>query len=301
MKDSTVDNTGDNKKNSSVSEKHRIQRHFDAKAMQYESSAVLQRQVCEELLQRLDLISLQPAVILDAGCGTGQGTQGLLQKYKKAKILSLDLSPEMLRQTKMKGGWFRKPELICADVQEMPLADESVDLVFSNLMLQWCDYKKVFSEFRRVLKPDGLLMFTTFGPDTLRELKNSWAVVDEHTHVNEFTDMHDLGDALIYAGLAEPVMDMDMVRLTYEKAISVMTDLKAIGANTPLKKSSHSTEQGLVTPSKLKRVIESYEQYRQKGVVPASYEVIYGHAWKTPQRATKISQPEFLVPLNQVK
>lgn len=297
MKDNTHDNTNTN----GDLEKHRIQRHFDAKALQYESSAVLQRQVCEELLQRLDLTRLQPAVILDVGCGTGWGTQGLLKKYKKAKLLSLDLSPEMLRQTKARGGWFRKPELICADAQQMPLANASVDLVFSNLMLQWCDYKKVFAEFQRVLKPDGLLMFSTFGPDTLKELRDSWAQVDEYVHVNEFSDMHDLGDALIHAGLAEPVMDMDMMHLTYEKAISVMTDLKAIGANTPLKKHNRETCRGLVTPSKLKRVIARYEQYREAGVVPASYEVIYGHAWKTPQRATKIPQTEFSVPLNQVR
>lgn len=287
--------------NKSVSEKHRIQRHFDAKAIRYESSAVLQRNVCEELLSRLDLTSLNPSVILDAGCGTGWGTQGLLKKYKKAKVISLDLSPEMLKQIKTKGGWLRKPNLICADAEEIPLQDESVDLVFSNFMLQWCDYKKVFAEFRRILKPDGLLMFTTFGPDTLKELKQSWAQVDDHAHVNDFTDMHDLGDELVNTGLAEPVMDMDLMALTYDDVMSVMSDLKAIGANTTLKNQKKPAEQGLVTPSKLKRVIQHYENYRSDGVVPASYEVIYGHAWKTKQRATKIPQTEFSVSVDQLK
>lgn len=287
--------------NKSVSEKHRIQRHFDAKAIRYESSAILQRNVCEELLQRLDLTSLNPAVVLDAGCGTGWGTQGLLKKYKKAKVISLDLSPEMLKQTKTKGGWLRKPVLVCADAEDIPLQDESVDLVFSNFMLQWCDYKKVFAEFKRILKPDGLLMFTTFGPDTLKELKQSWAQVDDHAHVNEFTDMHDLGDELIHVGLAEPVMDMDLMALTYEDAMSVMSDLKAIGANTTLKNQKKTAGQGLVTPSKLKRVIQHYEKFRSNGLVPASYEVIYGHAWKTKQRATKISQTEFSVSVDQLK
>lgn len=287
--------------NKSVSEKHRIQRHFDAKAIRYESSAILQRNVCEELLSRLDLTSLNPAVILDAGCGTGWGTQGLLKKYKKAKVISLDLSPEMLKQTRTKGGWLRKPALICADAEEIPLQDESVDLIFSNFMLQWCDYKKVFAEFKRILKPEGLLMFTTFGPDTLKELKQSWAQVDDHAHVNDFTDMHDLGDELVNTGLAEPVMDMDLMALTYEDVMSVMSDLKAIGANTTLKNQKKPAEQGLVTPSKLKRVIQHYENYRSEGVVPASYEVIYGHAWKTKQRATKISQTEFSVPVDQLK
>ncbi len=285
----------------SHTEKHRIQKHFDAKAICYESSAVLQRNVCEELLQRLDFTRLKPSVILDVGCGTGWGTQGLLKKYKKAKVVSLDISAEMLKQTKNKGGLLRKPVLICADAEDIPLPDESVDLVFSSLMLQWCDYIKVFAEFKRILKPDGLLMFSTFGPDTLKELKKSWEQVDEHAHVNDFTDMHDLGDALIQTGLAEPVMDMDLHTLTYKNVISVMHDLKAIGANTILKNQRKEAGQGLVTPGKLKRVIAYYEQYRQEDIVPASYEVVYGHAWKTQQRATKKSQEEFFIPVDQIK
>lgn len=284
-----------------AAEKLRIQRHFDAKAIRYESSAVLQRNVCEELLQRLDLTTLKPSVILDAGCGTGWGTQGLLKKYKKAKVISLDLSPGMLKQTKTKGGWLRKPELLCADAEDIPLADESVDLVYSNLMLQWCDHKKVFAEFKRILKPDGLLMFSTFGPDTLKELKYSWAQVDDYAHVNEFTDMHDLGDELIHAGLAEPVMDMDMMTLTYSDAMSVMADLKAIGANTTLNNHKAIAERGLVTPSKLKRVVDAYEMFRINQQIPASYEVVYGHAWKTQQRAKKIDQAEFSVSIDVLR
>ncbi len=289
----------------SQSEKHRIRKHFDEKAVNYESSAVLQRSVCDELLQRLDLTSLQPSVIVDVGCGTGWGTEYLLKKYKKAKIISLDLSPEMLKQTKAKGGWLRKLRLICADAENIPLDDESVDLVFSNLMLQWCDYKKVFAEFKRILKPDGLLMFSTFGPDTLKELKQSWAQVDDYVHVNEFTDMHDLGDELIQVGLAEPVMDMELLTLTYKDVVSVMTDLKAIGANTRLVNQKQSPGQGLVTPSKLKNVISYYEKFRKQGVIPASYEVVYGHAWKVAQRTTKVSQLEdtsdFMISVDQIK
>jgi len=284
----------------SQTEKNRIQKHFDAKAICYETSAVLQRNVCKELLERLDLTSLKPDVVLDVGCGTGWGTQDLLKKYKNAKIISLDLSPEMLKQTKSKGSWLRKPQLICADAEDIPLEDESVDLIFSSLMLQWCDYKKVFAEFKRILKPDGLLMFSSFGPDTLKELKQSWAQVDNHAHVNEFTDMHDLGDALIHAGLAEPVMDMDLLTLTYNDAISVMKDLKAIGANTILKNQQKDAEQGLVTPAKLKRVVAHYEQFRRDGIIPASYEVVYGHAWKTRQRATKLEQTEFTVSFDKI-
>lgn len=288
-------------KHNGVSEKHRIQRHFDARAIRYESSAVLQRKVCDEILQRLELMPLEPEVILDAGCGTGWGTQGLMKKYKKSHVISLDLSPQMLRQTQSKGGWLRKPSLMCADAEAIPLQDESVDLVYSNLMLQWCDYQKVFSEFKRVLKPDGLLMFSTFGPDTLKELRQSWAQVDDYAHVNRFVDMHDLGDGLVHVGLAEPVMDMDMMLLTYEKAVTVMTDLKAIGANTTLKNQQRETEQGLVTPKKLRRVLDHYEGFRREGVIPASYEVVYGHAWKTQPRQKKIDTGEVIIPLDQIR
>lgn len=284
-----------------ISEKQRIQRHFDARAIRYESAAVLQRSVCNEMLQRLDLTRLKPRTILDAGCGTGWGTAGLLKKYKKAKVISLDLSPEMLKQTAKKGGWLRKPKLICADAEEIPLEDESVDLVYSNLMLQWCDYRKVFAEFKRILKPGGLLMFSTFGPDTLKELRYSWAQADDYAHVNEFTDMHELGDELMHVGLAEPVMDMDMMTLTYQDARGVMSDLKAIGANTALNNQKQLHERGLVTPAKLRRVIEAYDQFRRNGLVPASYEVVYGHAWKIQKRPGKNQSSEFVVPLKQLR
>ncbi len=281
-------------------EKQSIQRHFDAKAIRYESSAVLQHQVCNELLQRLDLTRLKPEVILDAGCGTGWGTEGLLKKYRKTKVISLDLSPEMLKQTSKKGGWFRKPKLLHADAENIPLPDNSVDLVFSNLMLQWCDYNTVFAEFKRVLKPNGLLMFSTFGPDTLKELKHSWAQVDDGVHVNAFTDMHDLGDALVNVGLAEPVMDMDMMTLTYDDAMGVMNDLRAIGANTVINKPGSNVRKGLITPSKLKRVLQAYESFRQDGQLHATYEVVYGHAWKTEPRKKKMAQGEFSVSIDAI-
>lgn len=276
--------------------KQRIKKHFDAKADCYESSAVLQHEVCDRMIERLDWVTLQPDVVLDAGSGTGWGVQKLLQRYKKSKILALDLSHQMLLQTRSKGGWLRKPGLICADAESIPLADESVDLVFSNLMLQWCQAEKVFQEFHRVLKPNGLLMFATFGPDTLKELRYSWSQVDDRIHVNEFTDMHDLGDALMATGFAEPVMDMDLITLTYQDARSVMKDLKAIGANTPVK----NPVNGLTTPGKLKKVFEAYEKYRKSGLLPATYEVVYGHAWKMQQRIKKIDQKDFSIPVENI-
>ncbi|MDH5484891.1 MAG: malonyl-ACP O-methyltransferase BioC [Gammaproteobacteria bacterium] len=277
-------------------QRRRIQKHFDARASCYESSAVLQREVCNRMLERLPLVTLKPDVILDAGTGTGWGMQGLMQYYKSARLIAMDLSVPMLQQAKARSSFFRRPKLLAADAEAIPLADESVDLIFSNLMLQWCQPEKVFAEFFRVLKPNGLLMFSTFGPDTLKELRYSWAQVDSHKHVNDFVDMHDLGDALLAAGLAEPVMDMDMMKLTYDDARSVMMDLKAIGANTLV--DNHSS--GMVTPRRFQQVLKAYETFRCAGVLPASYEIVYGHAWKTEQRIKKIDNGEIKIPVNTV-
>jgi malonyl-CoA O-methyltransferase len=276
-------------------EKKLIQRHFNGKASGYESSAVLQRDVGQQMLQRLDYVALKPEVILDLGCGTGVSVKSLMQRYRHARVMAVDISPCMLQQTRKKSGWWRKPALICGDAECLSLADQSVDLVYSNLMLQWCDPGKVFAEILRVLRPEGLLMFSTFGPDTLKELRYSWSQVDEKIHVNQFTDMHILGDELMRAGFASPVMDMDITQLTYQHAYDVMRDLKSIGANT-LRQRDHK---GLVTQNKLSRVSAAYEKFRQQGVLPASFEIVYGHAWKVA-RQRKSTTGEIHVAVDQI-
>jgi malonyl-CoA O-methyltransferase len=276
-------------------EKKSIRRHFDAGATQYEKAAVLQREVCHDMVQRLDVVTLQPKVILDAGCGTGRGVQALMKRYRDAQVIALDVSPAMLQQTRKKSGWWRKPLLLCADAEALPLADSSVDLVFSSLMLQWCDVEKIFAEFHRVLRPNGLLMFSTFGPDTLKELRQCWAQIDNREHVNRFIDMHILGDMLLHSGFASPVMDMDMMSLTYNQALDVMRDLKTIGANTLRQRQF----KGLTTRSSLQKVCNAYEQFRRDGALPASFEIVNGHAWKT-QRPDSKNTREVSVPLAQI-
>jgi malonyl-CoA O-methyltransferase len=282
--------------NQSSSDKKRMQKNFNNKADSYESYAVLQKEVCNRMLERLPLVSLQPEVMVDCGSGTGWGVQGLMKHYRKAQVIALDLSLPMLQHSKAKGGWLRKPGLICADAEQLPLADASVDMVFSSLMLQWCDAPRVFAEFKRILKPNGLLMFSSFGPDTLKELRHSWAQVDDDIHVNAFVDMHDLGDALLHAGLAEPVMDMDLITLTYSDASMVMKDLKAIGANTIM----HKKNKGLMTPAKLQKVIEAYEVFRIDNLIPASFEVVFGHAWNVKAHDKKSKSSEFSIPLSDI-
>jgi len=260
----------------SVINKQWVKRAFNKAAKTYDDAAVLQREVCTRLLEHLDPVTMQPEVILDVGAGTGFGVGLLMKRYKKASVIAVDLAPEMLKMVARQGGWLRKPKLMCADADHLPMADNSVDMIVSSLMLQWSgDLERTFREFKRVLKPGGVLMFATFGPDTLKELRNSWAQVDGDGHVNQFVDMHDVGDALLRCQFSDPVMDREMLTLTYNKVTDLMRDLKSIGANTP----SGARRKGLMTASVLSAVEQAYEQYRQTGVLPASYEIVYGQAW----------------------
>jgi malonyl-CoA O-methyltransferase len=228
------------------------------------------------MLERLDLVSIEPAVIMDAGCGTGRTSRSLLKRYPGCMVAGLDLSLGMLRQARRRRWLLRAPRPVCADAAQLPLADGSVDLLFSNLMLQWCnDIDAVFAEFRRVLKPHGLVSFSTFGPDTLKELRSAWTEADGHVHVSRFLDMHDIGDALVRAGLAEPVMDVDYFRLTYQDVTDLMRDLKAIGAAN----AAAGRNRGLTGRRRLEAVRSAYEKRRIEGRLPATWEVVYGHAW----------------------
>jgi malonyl-CoA O-methyltransferase len=254
----------------------RVRAAFDAAAADYDAVAVIQAEVRQRLLERLDLFRIAPRRILDAGCGTGHGARALLRRYRGVELVALDLAPGMLRAARRRRPWLRRLDAVCGDAAALPLADGSVDLVFSNLMLQWCNEPdRVFAEFRRVLRPGGLALFTSFGPDTLKELRAAWRAADGHTHVSRFIDMHDLGDALLRAGLGEPVMDMEHLTLTYPDVRSLMRDLKTMGARN----ATSGRSRGLTGPRRLAAVENYYEGLRRDGRLPATWEVVYGHAW----------------------
>ncbi len=253
-----------------------IRRAFDRASKGYDASAVLQKEVRGRLLERLDVATLNPRVALDAGCGTGHGARDLLRRYRGCQVMALDLSEGMLAQARRQRYWLKSPAPICADAACLPLRKNSVDLLFSNLMLQWCnDLDAVFREFHRVLRPDGLLSFSTFGPDTLAELRSAWTSVDGYVHVSRFLDMHDIGDALVRAGFEEPVLDVDHFRLTYASLRDLMRDLKAIGASN----AAMGRNRGLTGRNRFRRVESAYEAHRRDGRLPATYEVVYGQAW----------------------
>lgn len=268
-------------------DKEQMRRAFDKAAGQYDTAALLQREVNQRMFERLDYIKLQPQQVLDAGAGTGYATRLLQGRYPQAQLFALDIALGMLQQHRpptpswqARFGW-RKAlsyHCICADIEAMPLASNSVDLLWSNLTLQWiAQPDTALQEMYRVLRPDGLLMFSSLGPDTLRELRQSFAQVDSLPHVNQFIDMHDIGDALVRTGFVTPVMDMEVITITYQDLKLLLQDLKAIGA--------HNVAQGRARGMMGKRAWQTlqaaYEAFRRAdGLLPASYEVIYGHAWK---------------------
>lgn len=259
-------------------DRRQVRRHFDAVADTYDAAAVLQHEVGERLVERLELMDVTPEVVLDAGCGTGRMTEALVRHFgRKTPVIGMDLAPAMLRRTRQRKPWRARMPLVCGDAYRVPLAEASVEMCLSNLMLQWCDdLEAALRSLRRVLKPRGLLLFSTLGPDTLRELRSAWAAVDGEAHVNRFLDMHDIGDALVRAGFAEPVMDVEHITLTYAEVADLMRDLKAIGARN----AAVSRRRGLTGPRRLARLRDAYEPFRMPdGRLPATYEVVYGTAW----------------------
>jgi len=261
-------------------DKSLARRAFERAAGTYDASAALQNEVGSRLVERLDYIRMQPRQILDLGAGTGVFSAVLGKRYRKAEVFALDIAPAMLQQARARGGWWRRPRCVCADAEILPFADASFDFIFSNLMLQWCtDLPATLRELRRVLAPGGLLMFTTLGPDTLNELRASWSSVDGFTHVNPFIDMHDVGDALLQARWAEPVMDAERITVTYRELATLMLDLKHIGAHNV----NRGRARGLTGKRRFQAFTAAYEQFRRDGVLPSTYEVIYGHAWSPQQ------------------
>lgn len=255
---------------------------FERAAASYDAAAVLQREIGQRLLERLDYMRIQPRTVLDLGCGTGLALDDLCQRYRKAQVIGLDFAAGMLARARRRGHWRNRPRALCGDIDRLPLADDSVDLVFSNATLQWSnDLAGCFAELYRVLRPNGLLLFTTFGPDTLIELRRAWVEADGDAHVSRFIDMHDIGDQLVRARFADPVMDCERLTLTYAEVKDLMADMKALGTQNRLS----SRRRGLTSRERLRRMTAAYEQFRADGRLPSTWEVIYGHAWMSPNKA----------------
>jgi malonyl-CoA O-methyltransferase len=281
-------------------DKRQVRSAFERAASNYDQASILQREICDRMLARLDYIKYIPDVILDAGSGTGYGTRKLLTRYPAARMLAIDIAPAMHRQARPSiSPWRQFLELsriqgrnqtsyVAGDIEQLPFKNSCAGLVWSNLALQWCnDLKNTFAEVHRVLQTGGLFMFSTFGPDTLKELRQAFRRMDDYSHVNRFTDMHDIGDMLVHNGFATPVMDMEYITLTYDDVIGVMRDLKAIGAHNV----TQGRRRGLTGKTAWQKAVDHYETLRKAGKLPATFEVVYGHAWKLQPRG-EILTPE---------
>ena len=284
-----------------------VRRSFGNAAKSYDGSAFLQREIADRLFERLEYIKLQPATVLDIGCGTGYATAKLRERFVEANIVGLDLATQMLiaaRSQSKSASWLKRvtgrvPPLswLCSDAEALPFKTESIDFVISNLTLQWCNPECVAKEVARVLKPNGLFMFTTFGPDTLKELRSAFRAVDDKPHVNRFIDMHDIGDILGSAGFADPVMDQEIVTLTYAELTPLLKELKGLGAHNVL----NGRNRGLIGRERWQRMVAAYKAFRNDGRLPATFEVVYGHAWKPEFSKRTTVDGQQTIELNEFK
>ena len=256
----------------------KIRNTFNSASSNYNDNAFLQNEIANRLAEKLKVISIKPQTIIDLGSGTGFLSEKTAKIFPNSILVCVDFAQQSLLENSQN-------LKVCANAYKLPFASNSVDFIVSNLMMQWCpDLTTLFNECFRILKPQGLFLFTTFGPDTLKELKRSWSVVDSSAHVNNFIDMHDIGDQMLQSGFQSPIMEMEKLTLTYEKVVDLMQDLKAIGAQNVTNRSK-----ALTGKTKFKKMIEMYESYRSDGKLPATYEVIYGHAWKNEKKLGAIS------------
>lgn len=276
-----------------------IKRAFARAAGTYDAAAVLQREVGMRMAERLNLVKLIPAAILDGGCGTGEALRELGLRYPSAHRTALDLAFPMVTVARARfrerqsvltravaalGGRGGAPvSFLTGDLGALPFRAGSFELVWSNLALQWIsDLPRALAEVHRVLRVGGLASFTTLGPDTLQELRAAFRRTDENPHVNRFADMHDVGDMLVEAGFGDPVMHMERITLTYDDPMAMMRDLKAIGATN----ATNARARGLLGRRHWANVLRALDGMREGGRIPATFEILYGHAWKVARQRT---------------
>ena len=270
---------------------------FNRAAITYDSCSILQDTISDNLIDRLKIIKLNPLNILDLGCGTGTNGLSLRKKYKKSKIINYDFSENMLREARLKQKLFILDKInlspysyICADIEAIPLKENSLDLVWSSSTLQWCnELDLVFNQVKKILKPGGLFIFSTFGPNTLNELREITENLFNEKKTSTFIDMHNIGDLLMHSGFSDPVLDVENFTMTYKEVDKLFMDIKSIGATN----GNVSKNRGLSGRSFTKKIVEKYEAYRNNNLLPASYEVIYGHAWNIPKTTSEYQPIKF--------
>ena len=253
-----------------------IRRRFDRAAAGFDDADFVHSVTRNGLLERLAPMLVEADTVVDLGCGTGTACRLLSRRFRRCRVIGIDLSANMLQVLKRKQSWRARAAAVQADARALPLADNSVDVVFSNLMLPWVDDPAtLFGEVARVLREDGLMLFSTLGPDSLLELRRAWQSVDAGLHVNPFLDMHDIGDAAVRAGLRDPVLDVDRLAVTYENSAALFRDLTATGARNCLRDRGKS----LIGRDRFAAMTAALDAGRSAGVIQLDLELVYGHCW----------------------
>jgi malonyl-CoA O-methyltransferase len=250
-----------------------IRNTFESIAERYENHAALEQEVCVRLLDKTSFHRLAPETILDLGCGTGFGAARLKQSFRKARVIGMDTSLAMLALLRRRSGLLKPLRGVCGDLSALPFATQSVDMLVANLSSFWCPQPMaMFAEFRRVLRPDGMLLFSTFGPGMMNELKTAWHSVDPDVEMPEFPDLMEIGDALVAAGFREPVMDMEVITLRYPDLEAMFKELEATGTSMLVRGWKKAHEAGSPLDG-------AYAPFLLDGKYPLSFEIVYGVAF----------------------
>ncbi|KTD66109.1 malonyl-ACP O-methyltransferase BioC [Legionella spiritensis] len=275
-----------------------ICKSFNQHAADYEQAALVQHEIGTRLFERLDYLRITPRYVLDLGCGTGVFTRLLKKKYPSAEIIGTDIAHAMLLQSRKKQGWRTKWPLVNADMARLPFATGLFDLVFANQVLHWStSLSATFRELSRVMNAGGCLMFSTLGPDTFKELRQAWSLVDRHAHVNDFVDMHDIGDDLLAEQFLDPVVDMEVLTMRYSSLPQLLHSLKAQGVRNV----NPSRNKGLTGKGSQDALAGAYQSLcTEEGKYPLTYEVVYGHAWKGEMRLTGQGSETF-IPVSAIR
>ena len=233
---------------------------------------ILARRCGEELVERLGLLNFVPEVILDLGCGPGIESQALARCFPDACVVGLDICPLPLHPQSSAGKWAP----ITGNTNALPFSKATFDLVFANLVLPWCDPVVALQEVRRILRPGGVVVFSTLGPDTLKEVRAAWEEIDDHPHVHPFADMHNVGDAVLGAGFTEPVVDVDMLLFSYGELRKLVDDLRALGATNAMT----GRRRSLTGKNRWQAFADAYHSSApRQGRLQATFEVVYAVAW----------------------
>jgi malonyl-CoA O-methyltransferase len=260
-----------------------VRSNFDRAAAEFAGADFVHRTAARGLMQRLQPIAVQPEYVVDLGSALGAGSRQLSRQFPGARIVSVDLSAQMLKGARQSRGWFSKVRELQADARQLPLATGSVDYLFANMLLPWIDdLPPCLNEVARVLRRDGVFLFSTLGPDSLAEIRDAWRSVDDGLHVHHFADMHNLGDAIMRAGLSDPVLDVDYLSVTYRNIESILADLTAAGARNSLHERRHT----LTGKGRLARFREQMRLMATDGVIELKLELVYGHAFGRGAPAT---------------